>query len=281
MDSGTCSRRCDNCMLIGVCKAYSLLLITLMKKIYRCSTNFSRRDVTKMEDLKRVHREICQTFPRIAGVANGALILRDKTFVNTDLESFQTVLRPKVDGTINLSELFNDNSLDFFIAFSSIVATMGNTGQSAYTAANSFLKSLIAQRRKRGLAGSVIDISRVIGVGYIERETKERGKLTERVIEKLMNITSAMSESDLHQLFAEAVLAGRPNSGLNPELITGVRTLRSDTISDVFWANNLKFSHFIQDLGDVPAGKESKAARVPVKTQLLSAKSSDAMAEVL
>ena len=234
-----------------------------------------------MEDLKRVHREICQIFPQIAGVANGALILRDKTFANTDLESFQTVLRPKVDGTINLSELFNENSLDFFIAFSSIVATMGNTGQSAYSAANSFLKSLIAQRRKRGLAGSVIDISRVLGIGYTERETKARGKLTERVIEKIMNITLAMSESDLHQLFAEAVLAGRPNLGLNPELITGIRTLSSDMTNDVFWANNLKFSHFIQDIGDVPVGKESGVARVPIKTQLLSAKSSDGMAKVL
>jgi NAD(P)-dependent dehydrogenase (short-subunit alcohol dehydrogenase family) len=234
-----------------------------------------------MEDLKRLHREICQTFPQIAGVANGALILRDKTFANTDLESFQTVLRPKVDGTINLSELFNDNSLDFFIAFSSIVATMGNTGQSAYSAANSFLKSLIAQRRKQGLAGSVIDISRVLGVGYTERETKAQGKLTERVIKKIMNITLAMSESDLHQLFAEAVLAGRSNSGRNPELITGIRTLSSDMTNDVFWANNLKFSHFIQDLGDVPVGDGSKAARVPVKSQLLAAKSFDGMVKVL
>lgn len=234
-----------------------------------------------MEDLKRVRQEICQTFPQIAGIANGALILRDKTFANTDLESFQAVLKPKVDGTINLSDLFNDNSLDFFIAFSSIVATMGNTGQSAYSAANSFLKSLIAQRRKRGLAGSVIDISRVLGVGYTERETKARGKLSERVIEKIMNVTSAMSESDLHQLFAEAVLAGRPGSGLNPELITGIRTLSSDMTNDVFWANNLKFSHFIQDLGDASVGKESKVARVPVKTQLLSAKSFDSIAKVL
>jgi hypothetical protein len=234
-----------------------------------------------MEDLKRVHREICQTLPKIAGVANGALILRDKIFANMDLESFQTVLRPKVDGTIHLSELFNDNNLDFFIAFSSIVATTGNTGQSAYTAANSFLKSLIAQRRKRGLAGTVIDISSVLGVGYVQREAKARGQLTEKLIRKIMNITSAMSEPDLHQLFAEAVLAGRPNSGLSPELITGIRTLSSDMTDGVFWANNLKFSYFIQNLDGVSVGKGSKAARVPVKTRLLSAESFDGMVKVL
>jgi hypothetical protein len=73
------------------------------------------------------------------------------------LEDFQKVVKPKVDGTMFLSELFERNTLDFFIAFSSIVATLGNSGQSAYSAANSFTKALINQRRERGLAGSVID----------------------------------------------------------------------------------------------------------------------------
>jgi hybrid polyketide synthase/nonribosomal peptide synthetase ACE1 len=95
--------------------------------------------------------------PPIAGVANGALILRDQAFSDMDLESFQTVIKPKVDGTLFLNQLFQENTLDFFIAFSSVVATMGNSGQSAYSAANGFTKALVNQRRERGLAGSVID----------------------------------------------------------------------------------------------------------------------------
>ena len=104
-----------------------------------------------------MHEEICLKFPAIAGVAIGALVLRDQGFSDMDLETFQMVVKPKVDGTLFLSELFQENTLDFFIAFSSVVATLGNNGQSAYSAANSFTKTLVNQRRERGLAGSVID----------------------------------------------------------------------------------------------------------------------------
>lgn len=244
-------------------------------------TDWLYRDITRREDLARVHSEICRNFPQIAGVANGALVLRDKAFANMDLETFQTVVRPKVDGTIYLSELFHENTLEFFIPFSSIVATMGNVGQSAYSAANCFMKSLITQRRRRGLAGSVIDISRVLGVGYVERETKAQGKLTEKQIERIMNVTMPMSESDLHQLFGEAVLAGRPDSGEKIDIITGIRTLTSEATNNVFWAANLKFSHFIRDLGDAVGEEDSKTARVPVKTQLLAAKDIDDMYKIL
>lgn len=243
--------------------------------------NMSCRDVTSREDLKRVHSEICRTFPKIAGVANGALILRDKVFANMDLESFLTVMKPKVHGTAYLSEMFSENTLVSFIPFSSIVATIGNVGQSAYTAANCFMKTLVAQRRKCGLAGSTIDISRVLGVGYVEREAKAQGKLTEKQIERIMNVTVLMSESDLHQLFAEAVVAERPNSGENIDIFTGVRTLTSEEIGNVYWAANVKCSHFIQVLGDMGGEEVNEMVKVPVKAQLLSAKNLDDMHKIL
>jgi KR domain len=230
-----------------------------------------------MDDLKRAHDEICQTLPKIAGVANGALVLQDKTLENIDLETFQLVTKPKVEGTIYLDRLFSENTLDFFIPFSSIMATTGNIGQMAYSAANCFMKAIVAQRRKRGLAGSVIDISRVVGVGYVERESKVEGRLTENQAERLMTRsgTLPMSESDLHQLFAEAMLAGRPLSGQNPELITGLRTHTFEEAQTTFWGDNLMFSHFIQELGGVMVEKDGKSASVPVKIQLLSAKNID------
>ncbi|KAH7310210.1 putative hybrid NRPS/PKS enzyme [Rhexocercosporidium sp. MPI-PUGE-AT-0058] len=237
-------------------------------------------DITKFESMKNVYSKICSNLPEVAGVANGALILRDTAYPNMDLDSFTVVLKPKVDGTLHLDALFKDAPLDFFVAFSSIVATMGNSGQSAYSAANCFMKALIAQRQKRGLAGSVIDISRVLGVGYVEREKKST-KLTEKQIARIMNVTAPMSEADLHQLFGEAVVAGRPNSGKNVELITGPRILTSDSTDKVFWAANIKFSHFIQDLGDNSSGKGGKEARIPVKTQLLSATSNEDKIKIL
>jgi hypothetical protein len=236
-----------------------------------------------MDDLTRVHDEICRTLPKIAGVANGALVLRDKALADIDLETFQLTTRPKVEGTIYLNQLFSENTLDFFIPFSSIMATTGNIGQMSYSAANCFMKAIVADRRKRGLAGSVIDISRVVGVGYVERISNDPGSLTESQAERLLNRsgTLPMSESDLHQLFAEAVLAGRPNSGLNPELITGLRTHTFEESGKSFWGGDVRFSHFIQELGGVAVGKDSKSASVSVKTRLSSAKNIDDMLKIL
>lgn len=113
--------------------------------------------MTNRNDVRDVYNRITSKFPPVAGVANGALVLQDQAFEGMDLETFQKVVKPKIDGTVFLSELFEENTLEFFVAFSSVVATLGNSGQSAYSAANSFCKALINQRRERGLAGSVID----------------------------------------------------------------------------------------------------------------------------
>lgn len=159
--------------------------------------------------------------PPIGGVADGAMVLRDATFVTQTFQDWQAILKPKVQGTINLDLLFSEYAssheepLDWFIGFSSLVAYAGNPGQAAYGAGNCFLKAPIQARHNRGLAGSTIDIGRMVGVGYIESQLTTDGQ--DRL--KFRSGTQSMSESDLHQLFAEAVVAGRPNSGLDTELI--------------------------------------------------------------
>jgi hypothetical protein len=40
------------------------------------------------------------------------------------LEHLQTVLRPKVEGSINLDKLFQDNSLNFFLFFSFVTCVV-------------------------------------------------------------------------------------------------------------------------------------------------------------
>jgi hypothetical protein len=179
--------------------------------------------------------------------------------------------------------MFPDKSLDWFIAFSSIAATVGNNGQMAYTAANMFMKALIRQRRARGIAGSVIDVSRVFGVGYIEREMKLQTSLGREQATRLMTKSGSMimSEPDLHQLFAEAVLAGRPDSKANPEIISGVCTLRAAEAKEVLWAGHPRFGHFIQDVGAAKLPSAAKTDAIPVKVQLEKCKDLEEMAAVL
>ncbi|KAH7409928.1 putative short chain dehydrogenase/ reductase [Phaeosphaeria sp. MPI-PUGE-AT-0046c] len=183
-----------------------------------------------IEDMTCCHEKIKQTMPPIAGVANGALVLRDR-------------------------------------------ATMiGYMGQMAYTAANMFMKALICQRRARGIAGSIIDVSWVFGVGYLEREMKAQISQGREQATRLMNNSGAMvmSEQDLHQLFAEAVVAGRTYSTANAEIA-----------AKVLWAGHPRLSHFVQDIDSAKIFSVIKSDTVPVKMQLESSKSLDEMRNVL
>jgi acyl carrier protein len=220
--------------------------------------------------------------PPIDGVAVGAMVLVDATFMTQRYEDFQSIMRPKVQGTINLDRLFSGREdsgiansdqapLDWFIGFSSLVGVTGNPGQSAYGAGNCFLKALVRDRHDRGLAGSSIDIGRMVGVGYIERALAP--EVQERL--KLRSSTMSMSETDLHQLFAEAVIAGRPGSGRDPELIAGVSVLRGAQVEKAFWAKNARLGMMIKNdisAAGAGAGAGNSKGGIPVRKLLEAAK---------
>ncbi|KAK3292393.1 KR domain-containing protein [Chaetomium fimeti] len=230
--------------------------------------------------------------PPIGGVANGAMVLRDISVVQMSFEALSTVLRSKIQSTTNLDRLFSPSSpssktLDWFIGFSSIVGTTGNPGQAAYSAGNVFIKTLIRRRRARGLPGSTIDICRVLGVGYVEREQSAAGRLTREQQARLATRSGslAMSEADLHQLFAEAVVSGRPASGLDPELISGMAPITTDQAKDAFWAINPKFGLLIREKDAAAAGRDraggGKGGGVPLRQLLEAAKTMEDVSVIL
>ncbi|OLN95800.1 Polyketide synthase-nonribosomal peptide synthetase 1 [Colletotrichum chlorophyti] len=236
-------------------------------------------DVTCFSSTARAKEEILTTlrFPKIAGVANGAMILRDKPMVETDFEMLQQVLRPKVDGTLHLDKLFsNEGDLDWFITLTSFASVIGNMGQMAYSAANSFQTALVRNRRSRGLPASAVDINMVVGIGYVERE-RRTGKLDRHAADRLLNRSQLMpvSEPDLHQIFAESVLACRETSKAeDPEIITGLQHLSSEKAAETFWGLSPKFSHWIRDshAGRAQgAGSAHQEARIPLKARLSQA----------
>ena len=77
--------------------------------------------------------------------------------------------------------------LDFFILFSSIAGVVGNVGQLAYSAANSFLDSLCAYRKyKLGLPALSVDWGTMGGAGILER-SKEIASLFQSYGFRLMS----------------------------------------------------------------------------------------------
>jgi hybrid polyketide synthase/nonribosomal peptide synthetase ACE1 len=232
-------------------------------------------DATSRESLQDLYQAVTSALPPIAGVMNGAMVLADDLFENMSHEQFARVAAPKVRGTQLLDDLFRDSPLDFFIVTTSITAVIGWSGQSNYSAANEFMTSLVRNRRdRRGLAGSAINIPAVKGVGYAAQG--ENGFDFE-YFDSLGYIN--VSEEDLHLLFAEAVLSGRPGSSASPQVVMGVNYVPADLDVKAAHRRDAKFAHFIRRDGGAgadgdQAGQANKSG-VRVKVQLQEAKSDE------
>ena len=203
-------------------------------------------DVADKQALGRAHAEMTARMPPIAGVANGAMVLRDRPFGRMTAEEFEAAMRPKALGTQNLDKLFHADRLDFFVLFASGTAVVGNAGQANYSAANMFMASLAEGRRRRGVAASVIYLGTLLGVGHVARALRAGTSATgnNTVESQLQRFSSLpLSEADLHTAFAEAVASGRPDSGMDPGLIVGLGDGR-----DAPWRSVPRFSSWLSHL---------------------------------
>ncbi|KXX75016.1 Nonribosomal peptide synthetase 14 [Madurella mycetomatis] len=224
-------------------------------------------DITDYDDVKTLHERIQVTLPPLAGVAQGAMVLRDTPIRDMSFEQMTDVLRPKVDGSLNLDRVLGDQQLDWMVFFSSILQITGNIGQANYTAANAFMCSLAAQRRKRGLAASVINIGVIIGVGFVTREVSAAE-------EKALRRSGLMwlSESDMHQIFAEGIEASRPDSDSVMDIAAGLREIPVNSPYLPTWRNDPKFARFITRQAGNDAGEDaSRSGASSIKDRLQAA----------
>ncbi|RYP77674.1 hypothetical protein DL771_001042 [Monosporascus sp. 5C6A] len=213
------------------------------------SDGLPKCDVTDYNALATVHTDICNTFAPIAGVFNGAMVLRDTVIDNMTFSQLSDVLGPKVTGSLNLDRLFSSDkpTLDFFVLMSSINYTIGNPGQANYAAANAFQCSLAARRRRRGLPGVALNVGAIIGAGYLHRTEKHKMDLTV-ARGGLMHL----SEEDFHQIVAAGVIMGRAGTGDDfneAELTTGLLEVAHDTADRPIWFSDPKFAHLIVQRG--------------------------------
>jgi hybrid polyketide synthase/nonribosomal peptide synthetase ACE1 len=211
-------------------------------------------DVCDKSALDCMLQELQGLVPRIGGLVHAAMVLADATFAKITLQSWERAVRPKVAGCYNLNEAFKDDVLDFFILLSSLASVVGSIGQCNYAAANmvrrtlfkislqeltssQFMKPIAQQRRNRGLAASVIDLGMVVGVGYMNQAGPARIDMMERQYNHMR-----ISESQLHNIFTQAIIAGHPGSCYPVELITGLTPASKS--HEPLWYENPLFSHY-------------------------------------
>lgn len=114
-------------------------------------------DVADKEGLEKVFESIRQNQHPLKGIFHAAGVLHDGLLMQLSDADFNTVLAPKVMGARHLDALSQDESLDYFVMFSSIAGLFGNIGQSNYAAANAYMDGLAKERRRKGLPGLSIN----------------------------------------------------------------------------------------------------------------------------
>ncbi len=107
-------------------------------------------DIANLEQVQDLVEQAQVQFGRINGVIHAAG-LPDGTLIELRTrEISESILSPKVRGTIVLDTVFKDVELDFFILCSALDAIMTAPGQVGYCAANNFLDAFARYRAHRG-----------------------------------------------------------------------------------------------------------------------------------
>ncbi|KAM9337161.1 phenolphthiocerol/phthiocerol polyketide synthase subunit C-like [Symphorus nematophorus] len=127
----------------------------------QCGNNITtmKCDVSVSEHVHKVISAISQKFPGcpVRGVFHSAVVLHDGLIETLDRSLYEKVLKPKVNGVLNLHNATQHCQLDYFVCYSSISGFLGNASQTNYAAANTFLDMFCQYRRKLGLPGQSIN----------------------------------------------------------------------------------------------------------------------------
>ncbi|HKS47103.1 MAG TPA: type I polyketide synthase, partial [Amycolatopsis sp.] len=161
----------------------------------------------------------------LRAVVHAAGILDDGTIGSLTDNQIERVLRPKVDGTLNLHELTRDRDLSAFVLFSSVAGVIGTAGQANYAAANTFLDALAAHRMASGLPGTSL------AWGIWEAADGLAGGLSTVDVRRMSHAGVGVLPGDAGlALFDEAL--SRDEAVLVP-LRTDVAALRQAAVADV------------------------------------------------
>jgi acyl carrier protein len=144
---------------------------------------------------------------------------------------YTTVIEGKVKGAWNFHNAIK-RPLDFFVVISSAAGAVGNRGQAAYSAANTFLNGFVQYRLGLGLPASSIDLTAVSDAGYLAEDL-------EKAAEVAKNLGSdTICEAEVLALLGAAI-TGRLAGACNNHTITGMRI----TPTQPFWTPDAKFKH--------------------------------------
>lgn len=178
-------------------------------------------------------------------------------------DEYNDVMCSKVRGGWNFHHALSHLPLDFFVVISSAAGAVGNRGQGAYSAANTFLNAFTQYRLSRGLPASSIDLTAVSDGGHLA----ENADMMAEVMRNLGSDT--ICEAEVLALMGAAI-SGKLAATCNNHTITGMRI----TPVAPFWTPDAKFKHLriaAEELAK--ANNTGEAAQISFNAQLKAAQS--------
>ncbi|XP_067622493.1 fatty acid synthase isoform X2 [Eurosta solidaginis] len=180
-------------------------------------------DVTSSEGCKKLLQN-ANKLAIVGGLFNLAAVLRDALIENQTIQDYQTVCKPKVDGTkyLDLHSRTLCPELDYFVCFSSVSCGRGNIGQSNYGLANSAMERICEHRRANGLPGLAIQWGAIGDTGLVleglgDNDTVIGGTLPQRMSSCLNTIDLFLQQP--HPVLASMVVAEKrstdPSGGIS------------------------------------------------------------------
>lgn len=131
-------------------------------------------DMTKeSEAFELIRNAARRTGLHVGGIFHLANVLSDALFESQTVNTFDTVLKPKLVGAVNLDKATRALApSSLFVVFSSVVAGFGHHGLTNYGYANSAMERLCEKRREENLHGLAIQWGPVEDVGILQESGK-------------------------------------------------------------------------------------------------------------
>lgn len=147
-------------------------------------------------------RAVLRNMPPVRGVVHAAGVEAGALLLNTSADDLRTAMRPKVEGTLTLHEMFPPEQLDWMVLFSSCGYLAGFPGQGAYACANAFLDA--TARHRRNLGDRTVSVAwtawRGLGMGstsgFVAAQLEALGMGTVGADDALRALDSAMRGED-------------------------------------------------------------------------------------
>ncbi|MFH8979249.1 beta-ketoacyl synthase N-terminal-like domain-containing protein, partial [Streptomyces sp. NPDC017890] len=148
---------------------------------------------------------LINTIPDLTTVIHTAATLHDTTLTHLNHTHLHHTLNPKAHAAHHLHELTRNHNLTAFILFSSAAGILGNAGQAAYAAANTYLDTLATHRHAQHLPATSI------AWGFWEHRSELTSDLNEVQLSRISRaVGTSLTDQQGLELFDAALASGEP-----------------------------------------------------------------------